>query len=129
MQKDSMKTLPVGLAQSFLGEYAHDYASMMTFAVSASLPIVALFIFFSEIYDCRSDGRRRQRVRNFSINTFGMPYALKNSVNGGYMITSAYVKEQAKNSEQTWWVSRQWTALKARPSKRTRVIYFREPDP
>jgi len=48
MQKDTMKTLPVGLAQSFLGEYAHDYASMMTFAVSASVPIVALFIFFQK---------------------------------------------------------------------------------
>ena len=48
MQKDIMKTLPVGLAQSFLGEYAHDSASMMPFAVSASVPIVALFIFFQK---------------------------------------------------------------------------------
>jgi ABC-type sugar transport system, permease component len=48
MQKDTMKTLPVGLAQSFLGEYAHDYAGMMTFAVSASAPIVILFIFFQK---------------------------------------------------------------------------------
>ncbi len=48
MQKESLKTLPVGLAQSFLGEYAHDYAGMMTFAVSASVPIVILFIFFQK---------------------------------------------------------------------------------
>lgn len=48
MQKDSLKTLPVGMAQSFLGEYAHDYSGMMTFAVSASVPIVILFIFFQK---------------------------------------------------------------------------------
>ena len=45
MQKDSLKTLPVGIAQSFLGEYAHDYASMMAFAVAGSLPIVIAFVF------------------------------------------------------------------------------------
>lgn len=48
MQKNTMKTLPVGLAQSFLGEYAHDYAGMMAFAVAASAPIVLLFIFFQK---------------------------------------------------------------------------------
>lgn len=48
MQKDSLRTLTVGIAQSFMGEYAHDYAGMMTCAVSASLPIVLLFIFFQK---------------------------------------------------------------------------------
>ena len=48
MQKDTMKTLPVGLAQSFLGEYAHDYASMMAFAAAGSAPIVLLFVFFQK---------------------------------------------------------------------------------
>jgi multiple sugar transport system permease protein len=48
MQKDSMKTLPVGLAQSFMGEFTSDYAGMMTFAVAASVPIVILFVFFQK---------------------------------------------------------------------------------
>lgn len=46
MQKAEMKTLTVGLAQSFLGEYAHDYGALMAFSVAGSLPIVVLFIFF-----------------------------------------------------------------------------------
>jgi multiple sugar transport system permease protein len=48
MQADSMKTLTVGIAQSFLGEFAHDYASMMAFAVAGSAPIVILFVFFQK---------------------------------------------------------------------------------
>lgn len=46
MQKDTMKTLPVGIVASFLGEYAYDYSSMMSFAFAGSLPIVIIFIFF-----------------------------------------------------------------------------------
>lgn len=46
MQKNEMKTLPVGIAQSFLGEYAHDYGALMAFSVAGSLPIVLMFIFF-----------------------------------------------------------------------------------
>jgi multiple sugar transport system permease protein len=48
MQADTMKTLTVGIAQSFMGEYAHDYASMMAFAVAGSAPIVILFVFFQK---------------------------------------------------------------------------------
>ncbi len=48
MQQNSMKTLPVGLAQSFLGEYAHDYGALMAFSMAGSLPIVLLFIFFQK---------------------------------------------------------------------------------
>lgn len=48
MQKEELKTLPIGLAQSFMGEYIHDYASMMAFAVVASVPVVLLFIFFQK---------------------------------------------------------------------------------
>jgi multiple sugar transport system permease protein len=46
MTTDTMKTLPVGLAQSFMGEYAHDYGGLMAFSVAGSLPIVLMFIFF-----------------------------------------------------------------------------------
>jgi multiple sugar transport system permease protein len=46
MQRNEMKTLPVGIAQSFLGEYAHDYGALMAFSVAGSLPIVLMFIFF-----------------------------------------------------------------------------------
>lgn len=46
MQSDNMKTMPVGIVASFLGEYAYDYSSMMAFACLGSAPIVILFIFF-----------------------------------------------------------------------------------
>lgn len=48
MQDMNMRTLPVGIAQSFLGEYAHDYASMMAFAVVGSIPIVLIFLFLQK---------------------------------------------------------------------------------
>ena len=48
MQETSMKTLSVGIAQSFLGEYAHDYGGMMAFAFAGSLPILILFAFFQK---------------------------------------------------------------------------------
>ncbi len=48
MQREEMKTLPIGLAQSFMGEYLHDYASMMAFAVAASVPVVTLFVIFQK---------------------------------------------------------------------------------
>jgi multiple sugar transport system permease protein len=48
MTKDMKKTLPVGIAESFLGEYSHDYGGMMTLAVIASLPIIILFILFQK---------------------------------------------------------------------------------
>ena len=48
MQKEEMKTLPVGIVASFLGEYAYDYSSMMAFAFAGSVPIVILFVFFQK---------------------------------------------------------------------------------
>lgn len=45
MQDMNMKTLTVGLAQSFLGEYAYDYGALMAFSLCGSLPVVLLFIF------------------------------------------------------------------------------------
>lgn len=48
MQKNEMKTLTVGIAQSFLGEYAHDYGALMAFSVAGSLPIVVAFILFQK---------------------------------------------------------------------------------
>ncbi len=40
------KTLTVGIAESFLGEFSHNYAGMMALAVIAALPIVLIFIIF-----------------------------------------------------------------------------------
>lgn len=48
MQQDAMRTLPVGIVSSFLGEYAYDYSSMMAFAFAGSVPIVLLFVFFQK---------------------------------------------------------------------------------
>lgn len=48
MNSNSMKTLTVGLAQSFLGEYAHDYGALMAFSMAGSIPIVLLFVFFQK---------------------------------------------------------------------------------
>ncbi len=48
MSSNSMKTLTVGLAQSFLGEYAHDYGALMAFSMAGSIPIVLLFVFFQK---------------------------------------------------------------------------------
>lgn len=48
MTKTSMKTLPVGIAETFLGEFGFDYAGMMTVSVVASLPVLLLFLFFNK---------------------------------------------------------------------------------
>ncbi len=48
MNKTSMKTLPVGIAETFLGECGFDYAGMMTVSVVASLPVLLLFLFFNK---------------------------------------------------------------------------------
>lgn len=45
MQDQSMKTLTIGIAETFLGEYAYNYGGMMAFAVIGSAPIVVMFIF------------------------------------------------------------------------------------
>lgn len=48
MTKTNMKTLPVGIAETFLGEFGFDYAGMMTIAVIASLPVLLLFLIFNK---------------------------------------------------------------------------------
>lgn len=48
MNKTSMKTLPVGIAETFLGEFGFDYAGMTTVSVVASLPVLLLFLFFNK---------------------------------------------------------------------------------
>lgn len=48
MKSNAMRTLPVGIAQSFLGEYSNDYGGLMAFAVAGSAPIVVLFVFFQK---------------------------------------------------------------------------------
>lgn len=48
MQDTNMKTLTVGLAQSFLGEYAYDYGALMAFSLCGSLPVVMVFIFLQK---------------------------------------------------------------------------------
>ncbi len=48
MQDTNMKTLTVGLAQSFLGEYAYDYGALMAFSLCGSLPVVLVFIFLQK---------------------------------------------------------------------------------
>ena len=48
MKSNAMRTLPVGIAQSFLGEYSNDYGGLMAFAVAGSAPIVILFVFFQK---------------------------------------------------------------------------------
>ena len=48
MKSNEMRTLPVVIAQSFLGEYSNDYGGLMAFAVAGSLPIVILFVFFQK---------------------------------------------------------------------------------
>ena len=48
MQDVNMKTLTVGLAQSFLGEYAYDYGALMAFSLCGSLPVVLIFIFLQK---------------------------------------------------------------------------------
>ena len=44
MNRDEMRTLPVGIALSFLGEHIHDFAGMMTLSVIASIPVLIVFI-------------------------------------------------------------------------------------
>lgn len=46
MTKTAMKTLPVGIAETFMGEFGFDYAGMMTISVVASLPVFLLFLVF-----------------------------------------------------------------------------------
>jgi len=48
MDKDQMRTLPVGLLQSFVGEFTIKWGEMMAASVATSIPVIVLFIFLSK---------------------------------------------------------------------------------
>ena len=48
MSKTKMKTLPVGISETFFGDFGFDYAGMMTISVVASLPVLLLFLLFQK---------------------------------------------------------------------------------
>jgi multiple sugar transport system permease protein len=48
MNKNVMKTLPVGIFESFIGEFNDNYAGMMTMSIIASLPIMLIFSIFQK---------------------------------------------------------------------------------
>lgn len=48
MSKTKMKTLPVGISETFLGDFGFDYAGMMTISFIASLPVLLLFLIFKK---------------------------------------------------------------------------------
>lgn len=43
--QDAYRTVPVGIALSFIGEFEYNWAGMMALSVAASLPMIAIFIF------------------------------------------------------------------------------------
>lgn len=45
INRDELRTLPVGMALSFIGEFEYDWAGMMALSVVTSLPILILFVF------------------------------------------------------------------------------------
>lgn len=47
INKNEMRTLPVGISLSFLGEFEYDWSGMMTVSIIASVPILVLFIFLN----------------------------------------------------------------------------------
>jgi multiple sugar transport system permease protein len=48
INRNEMRTLPAGIALAFLGEYGYDWARVMAAAVSASIPILIIFIFLQK---------------------------------------------------------------------------------
>jgi len=47
MDKDSMRTLPVGIIQSFVGQFTIKWVEMMAASVITTIPVVILFMFLS----------------------------------------------------------------------------------
>ncbi|HEY9595419.1 MAG TPA: carbohydrate ABC transporter permease, partial [Spirochaetia bacterium] len=47
MDKDVMRTLPVGMIQTFVGEFTIRWGQMMAASVIAAVPVVLIFIFLS----------------------------------------------------------------------------------
>ncbi len=48
MDKDAMRTLPIGIIQSFVGEFAIKWGEMMAASVITSIPVILIFIFLSK---------------------------------------------------------------------------------
>jgi len=48
MDKNSMRTLPVGIIQSFVGEFSIKWGEMMAAAVVTTIPVAIIFIFLSK---------------------------------------------------------------------------------
>ncbi len=46
--KDALRTVPAGIALSFLGEFGDDYAGLMTVSVIAAAPVIIVFIFLQK---------------------------------------------------------------------------------
>jgi multiple sugar transport system permease protein len=47
MDKNSMRTIPVGIIQSFVGEFSIKWGEMMAASVITAVPVVLIFIFLS----------------------------------------------------------------------------------
>lgn len=47
MDRDAMRTLPVGIIQSFVGEFAIKWGEMMSASVVTSIPVILIFVFLS----------------------------------------------------------------------------------
>jgi multiple sugar transport system permease protein len=47
MDKDAMRTLPVGMIQSFVGQFSIKWGQMMAASVITTIPVVIIFIFLS----------------------------------------------------------------------------------
>ncbi len=47
MDRDAMRTLPVGIIQSFVGEFAIKWGEMMSASVITSIPVILIFVFLS----------------------------------------------------------------------------------
>ncbi len=47
MDKDAMRTLPVGMIQSFVGQFSIKWGQMMAASVITAVPVVIIFIFLS----------------------------------------------------------------------------------
>jgi maltose-binding protein MalE len=48
MDKNSMRTIPVGIIQSFAGEFSIKWGEMMAASVITAIPVVLIFIFLSK---------------------------------------------------------------------------------
>jgi multiple sugar transport system permease protein len=48
MDKDAMRTLPVGIIQSFVGQFTIKWGEMMAASVVTTIPVVILFMFLSK---------------------------------------------------------------------------------